>query len=321
MTEIKNVMQRLRSSVMLTDREGRVPWGETLVVHQDPFNLMSPHQRRADDGPDATFVPVRTDGRELSPTEAATCHMSEWLYRPFVLEAPTCSRMDEALAAYKKISTRKCDFSAMHSLLVEHDWLSLIAQTEEFKSGEWTIPFPSCVFEFRVSGLHVCAITARKGDDSALRILVRRAKHEWGALDACHFLGADEPKIHSGRDTPKERELVRFVHSHVKACCVMLDSQVAETTPQRVPHRTNFAPKELADDQGPRNSYHVVSLARRSRAARLPPTTGSDAARRRRTRLHFRRGHWRHYEDHKTWIRWQLVGSPDLGFVDKEYRL
>ena len=47
------------------------------------------------------------------------------------------------------------------------------------------------------------------------------------------------------------------------------------------------------------------------------PGTGTH----RSPRLHFRRGHWRHYEDHKTWIRWQMVGNPDLGFVEKQYRL
>lgn len=37
--------------------------------------------------------------------------------------------------------------------------------------------------------------------------------------------------------------------------------------------------------------------------------------------MHFVRGHWRHYEVSKTWIRWHLRGDPDLGFIDKEYRL
>jgi hypothetical protein len=41
----------------------------------------------------------------------------------------------------------------------------------------------------------------------------------------------------------------------------------------------------------------------------------------RKKRLHFRRGHWRHYETHKTWIKWMLVGDPDLGFIEKQYRL
>jgi hypothetical protein len=30
---------------------------------------------------------------------------------------------------------------------------------------------------------------------------------------------------------------------------------------------------------------------------------------------------WRHFVSHKTWIKWTLVGDPDLGFIDKEYRL
>lgn len=37
--------------------------------------------------------------------------------------------------------------------------------------------------------------------------------------------------------------------------------------------------------------------------------------------LHFRRGHWRHYGEYKTWIKWMLVGDPELGFVDKMYKL
>jgi hypothetical protein len=38
-------------------------------------------------------------------------------------------------------------------------------------------------------------------------------------------------------------------------------------------------------------------------------------------RLHFRRGHHRHYENYKLWIKWQLVGNPDIGFIDKDYKL
>jgi len=33
--------------------------------------------------------------------------------------------------------------------------------------------------------------------------------------------------------------------------------------------------------------------------------------------------HWfdSHLEFVKTWIRWMLVGDPDLGFIDKHYRV
>ena len=31
---------------------------------------------------------------------------------------------------------------------------------------------------------------------------------------------------------------------------------------------------------------------------------------------------WEQHGDRwRTWIKWMLVGDPDLGFVDKEYRL
>lgn len=68
----------------------------------------------------------------------------------------------------------------------------------------------------------------------------------------------------------------------------------------------------------PLADYHVVMLAHRRRLEPLPRDPGAEVTRK---RLHFRRGHWRHYANHKTWIKWMLVGDPDLGFVDKEYRL
>lgn len=64
-----------------------------------------------------------------------------------------------------------------------------------------------------------------------------------------------------------------------------------------------------------------MSLARRhERADRLPTPAGAFEHHTRK-RLHFRRSHWRHYVSHKTKIPWTLVGDPNLGFVEKEYRL
>lgn len=61
----------------------------------------------------------------------------------------------------------------------------------------------------------------------------------------------------------------------------------------------------------------IVDLARRHRIANPAEPSGNGS----RKRLHFRRGHWRHYESMKTWIRWCLAGDPDLGFIDKHYTL
>jgi hypothetical protein len=51
------------------------------------------------------------------------------------------------------------------------------------------------------------------------------------------------------------------------------------------------------------------------------PTAQCHRSTHRSPRLHFRRRHWRHFVNHKTWIKWTLVGDPDLGFIDKDYRL
>lgn len=66
----------------------------------------------------------------------------------------------------------------------------------------------------------------------------------------------------------------------------------------------------------PLYEYRVVRLNRKPRTQSLPATALHAPK-----RLHFRRGHWRHYEGFKTWVRWCLVGNPDLGFIDKEYRI
>jgi hypothetical protein len=61
----------------------------------------------------------------------------------------------------------------------------------------------------------------------------------------------------------------------------------------------------------------MIDLAKRHRVAHV----GGASSGRHKKRLHFCRGHWRHYEKSKTWIRWCLKGDPDLGFVDAEYKL
>lgn len=62
-----------------------------------------------------------------------------------------------------------------------------------------------------------------------------------------------------------------------------------------------------------------VRLARRTRASAFPADHVGEE--RRSPRLHFVRGHWRRYANHKTWLKWFLRGDPDLGFIDKHYRL
>ncbi len=107
-----------------------------------------------------------------------------------------------------------------------------------------------------------------------------------------------------------------FVGSQIRALSIALDAEVAIKEVTRAPNKLNRV-REKAE-RVPVPNHYVVSLAKRSRAAPMAVSHEGEHGKR---RLHFRRGHWRHFETHKTWIRWMLVGNPDLGFVDKEYRV
>ena len=106
-----------------------------------------------------------------------------------------------------------------------------------------------------------------------------------------------------------------FLASQIRAMCIALDAEVAVSSIVRAPHRLNAA----RVDRGrlPIFDYHVVSLAKRTRPEALADTECEG----RHPRLHWVRGHWRHYTNVKTWIRWHLRGDPDLGFIEKHYRL
>lgn len=110
-------------------------------------------------------------------------------------------------------------------------------------------------------------------------------------------------------------EFMRFLWDQVRAICIALDAEVATHSVIRAPHKLNE--KRSRDGKPPVSDYHVVDLARRHRVANPSGAVGGVG----KKRLHFRRGHWRHYETTKTWVRWCLVGNPDLGFIQKSYSL
>jgi hypothetical protein len=123
--------------------------------------------------------------------------------------------------------------------------------------------------------------------------------------------------ITTGREGAKHSDgmvkLINIVSDQIRFACIALDAEVAISKVIRQPHLSN----QGANNYQSLKDYHIVSLAHRG--PRALPIGNSDASR--HVRLHFRRGHWRHFESHKTWIKWMLVGDPDLGFVDKHYKL
>ena len=109
---------------------------------------------------------------------------------------------------------------------------------------------------------------------------------------------------------------MQLVYGGIKALCVALDAEVAVRNVVRASEKVNRRREQ--EGREPFYSYHVVSLNRRYRIGNRSPGGGLVQGKK---RLHFRRGHWRHYAEFKTWVRWTLVGNPELGFIDKEYRL
>ncbi|MBS0369050.1 MAG: hypothetical protein JSS57_07615 [Proteobacteria bacterium] len=186
--------------------------------------------------------------------------------------------------------------------VIEHDWASAFRGAQDFDGGETRLPGEFCVFEMVIDGKHVLSFAAQAAWP-LLQHAVRTSNGYW--------------TIFSPMADANCEAVLNAAAAQVRAVVIALEAEVATADIVRAPHKLNRA--RAARGKLPLFDYHVVSLARRSRSPALERDPNAEPGTRRR--LHFRRGHWRHYENHKTWIKWMLVGDPDLGFVDKHYRV
>lgn len=190
--------------------------------------------------------------------------------------------------------------------VVEHDWAGAFASAGEEVSGyEFRLPYQLCLFEFQISGrrLAVIAIQRRENAYELHAVVQVPEASAYAAL---------------GLSSPQQTAVKALVERQIRGICIALESEVAETEVIRAPHNLNKSREKRGRAAVP--DYHVVRLARRSRPYPLPQSAVTDE-KRKGPRLHFRRGHWVHFVNHKTWRKWTLVGDPDLGFIDKHYRL
>lgn len=230
-----------------------------------------------------------------------------WVQGGMVLERNDCSRLHKLCEAARGGRITDSNFhrgypddalsSVTQTFVVKHDWASAFegadGMAEEFK-----LPYDLCAFEFRLSGRTVIAVAVEVDDKRQFTAFT-----EIGEL-WCGFNVGEE----------SESKATRFVYSQIRAICIALDADVAIHTVVRAPARLNE--KRAKAGKVALRDFHVVDLARKHRIAN--PTHGDGGTKK---RLHFRRGHWRHYETSKTWVKWCLVGDPDLGFISKHYSL
>jgi len=279
-----------------------------------PPPLCAPHRRMADEETD---------------------NLKAWALGTLVLERNDCSRLHKLIEASEAgrvfyVNDRDGELRqaagdyfplevalrAAPAFVVQHDLASAFARSPEFAEGEFCLPYSTdapddsraTVFEFRVSG----------------RTVVVFAGHlEPGVIGGCACVSTIAESwivwalSDAGEEVPPDkldRALTPLLWSQIRALCIALDAEVVTRELIRAPEKLNAAREKKG--ALPLRDYHVIRL--HGRVVGKPPPMGGTH---RSPRFHMRRGHWRHYVAHKTWIRWTLVGNPDLGFVDKEYRL
>ena len=189
-----------------------------------------------------------------------------------------------------------------HTFVVKHDWRAALEGAAS-DNDSWRLPYPLCCFELRINERTILLCAEETSGENKIAACFM----PWKDRDVEYWLAL-----------PMEDELAtritRFVWEQIRAICIALDAEVATSEVVRAPVALNE--KRTKRGKPPLSDYRVVDLARRHRVAN--PNAGHTGGKK---RLHFRRGHWRHYEASKTWIRWCLVGDPDLGFIAKHYAL
>jgi hypothetical protein len=187
------------------------------------------------------------------------------------------------------------------------------------------MPYDKCAFELILGGKRFISFV--DDDPSTTATLLIRTSVGWYRL--APFLTKDKVEAFW--------PVVEALGRQIKAISVALEAKVADVELRSAPTVKRKTEGVLT----PR--YHVVRLSRRH-AKRYVYEAHEPSY---RIALHFRSGHFKHYhldlgeEGHvhtwlprsvggrepcgcgawRTWTEWMLVGDPDLGFIDKEYRL
>lgn len=208
-------------------------------------------------------------------------------------------------------------FDGVQPFVVEHDWASAFKSAADFKpdgdfSDDFNLPYQHCAFEFRISGRTVIVVSFQP--DPA----VAAASPDLPAgirVPSLPYIDCGRGYWFCGGQGARTTRSMVFAWEQIRAICIALDAEVATREVVRAPAALNEKRNKRGDL--PLYDYHVIKLHGRVTRQQMPGQHGTH----RSPRLHFRRGHWRHYDTHKTWIRWTLVGDPALGFIDKSYRL
>lgn len=233
---------------------------------------------------------------DLEPNDASRIH--------FLLEALYGGRVWGEDAGDARFSPELAIVASQSQIfVVRHNWGAVLAGAIA-EADEVRLPYELCAFEFKLRGSPAIlfAYQVQQQGPISWRVTWEVANHPvrlWRV----------------GQNSGLAADLIKLLSRQVRAICVALDAEIATSTVISAPEALNR--KRERTNKPPLQAYHVVDLNRRTAGqggVASKPAAGV-------VRLHFRRGHWRHLDGGKVWVNWCLVGNPDLGWVDKEYRI
>jgi len=216
---------------------------------------------------------------------------------------------------------------APHIFVVQHDWAAAFKHAQDFEGGEWKLPYNDVAFEFRISGKRTIVLCGSENGHFSSIYMLTESSYGWIVSGVYEIMPNGDPKVVVAKAAEvisraffgAMEPLARLCLAQIRAVSISLEADVAETEVVRAPHKLNRQREKKG--RVPIFDYHIVNLTARKRYAPRAPQPGDIDEERHHKRMHWVRGHWRHYTNSKTWIKWHLRGDPDLGFIDKEYRL
>lgn len=224
-------------------------------------------------------------------------------------------------------------FNLAVPLIVEHDWAALLRDQAAVTDGPFVLPFPIVLFQIKVSGQRlILAAYQRENNPDFLDCSLLRENNNWPHWREIFFFDVDRltgkvrfTEEFFRRHPPSERGRVQFlfaplaqyVTNQLRCACIALDAGIAECAARAGQNKRAASAQKLRPA-----APHVVRPLRRNGSEQAQRASDDSG---RRLRWHLRRGHWHTYITRsgrvQRWVRWQFVGDPDLGIVDKEYRL
>jgi hypothetical protein len=187
-------------------------------------------------------------------------------------------------------------------------------------SGAANFPHEKTYFEFGCRAGEtdmVCAMWGGTDDPTVFAYVSRDFGRSWCPAGAIHLTAGETVSVYLDL-VAEEKEIVPFTYGLrdiFYACIALLASTSVTVAEEVVSEAINR--KRLAVGKSPLYSHTVVTI-NHNRLNRAGGGDGTHAS----PRLHWRRGHVRHYRSGAvSWIAPTLVGCADRGIVTHDYRV